>query len=50
MPIIVRKIKGGYRVTTLGGIKKKRTTKAKAQRQARLLRAVEQGFVPTRRK
>ena len=48
MPVKVRRLKSGkYRVTTPGGVKAKATTKDKAQRQARLLRAVEQGWVPT---
>jgi hypothetical protein len=50
MPVSIRKVKGGYRVSTPGGIKAKRTTKAKAQRQARLLRAIEHGFVPSKKR
>ena len=50
MPVKVRKVKGGYRVRTPGGVKAKHTTKAKAKKQARLLRAVEHGWKPTRRR
>ena len=49
MPVIIRKVKGRYQVSTPGGIKARATTKAKAHRQARLLRAVEAGWVPTGR-
>lgn len=47
MPVKVRKVKGGYSVKTPGGVKAKKTTKAKAEAQARLLRGVEHGFKPT---
>ena len=48
MPVTVRKLKSGkYRVSTPGGVKARATTKARAQSQARLLRAVEAGWVPT---
>lgn len=46
MPVKIRKV-NGYRVSTPGGVKAKRTTKTKAKRQARLLRGVEHGFKPT---
>lgn len=46
MPVSIRKT-DGYTVSTPGGVKAKRTTKAKAQRQANLLRAVEHGWRPT---
>lgn len=49
MPVKVRKV-DGFRVSTPGGVKAKRTTKAKAKRQARLLRGVEHGFKPTGKK
>jgi len=48
MPVKVRKV-NGYRVSTPGGVKAKSTTKVKAQRQTRLLRGVEHGWVPTGR-
>ena len=41
MPTKVTKVKGGYKVSTPGGTKSKKTTKAKAKAQARLLNAVE---------
>lgn len=50
MPEKIRKVKGGYRVSTPGGVKAKHTTKKKAEAQARLLRAVEHGWKPTGKK
>ena len=52
MPVKLRKAKGGkYRVSTPGGVKAKGTTRAKAQAQARLLRAIEHtGWRPTGRR
>lgn len=50
MPERITKVKGGYRVSTPGGVKAKHTTKAKAQAQARLLRGVEHGWHPTGKK
>lgn len=50
MPVSVRKLNGGYRVSTPGGVKAKRTTKKKAMKQRRLLNAVEHGFTPSRSK
>lgn len=50
MPIKIRKVKGGYRVTDKGRVTAKRTTKAKAQAQARAIRAVDHGWKPGRRK
>lgn len=47
MPVKVRKVKKGYRVSTPGGVKAKRTTKKKAKSQARLLRAIDHGWKPT---
>lgn len=46
MPVKISKVKGGYSVKTPGGTKAKRTTKAKAEAQARLLRGIEHGMVP----
>lgn len=46
MPVSVKKT-DGYRVSTPGGVKAKHTTRAKARRQANLLRAVEHGWKPT---
>lgn len=50
MPVKVRKVKGGYRVSTPNGTKAKRTTKKKAASQARLLRAIDHGWRSTRRR
>ena len=51
MPVRITKLKGGkVRVSTPGGVKAKRTTMAKARRQANLIRAVEHGWRPTGRK
>lgn len=47
MPETIRKVKGGFRVSTPGGVKAKHTTKAKAEAQAKLLRAIDHGFKPT---
>ncbi len=44
-PVKITKVKGGYQVRTPGGVKAKHTTKAKAEKQARLLRGVEHGMV-----
>jgi hypothetical protein len=51
MPVRMSKIagKGRYRVSTPGGVKAKGTTRAKAERQANLLRGVKHGWKPTRR-
>jgi hypothetical protein len=49
MPEKITKVKGGYRVSTPGGVKAKHTTKAKAKSQARLLRAVDHGWTPTQK-
>lgn len=51
MPEKITKNKdGSYRVSTPGGTKAKHTTKDKAQKQARLLRAVDHGWKPTHKK
>lgn len=49
MPVEVKKV-DGYRVSTLGGVKAKSTTKVKAKRQKRLLHAIEHGWKPTGKK
>ena len=46
MPVTVKKV-DGYKVSTPGGVKAKSTTKAKAKRQANLLRAIDHGWKPT---
>jgi hypothetical protein len=50
MPLKIRKVKGGYRVSTPRRVTAKKTTKKKAQSQVNLLRGVEHGWKPTRRK
>jgi hypothetical protein len=51
MPVRVSRVKGGrYSVRTPGGVKSRGTTKRKAESQVRLLRAVDHGFVPRRRR
>ena len=45
-PVKVRKV-NGYRVTHGGKVSAKCTTKAKARRQANLLRGVKHGWKPT---
>lgn len=52
MPVQIRKKKGRkcYSVTTPRGIKAKCTSKRKAERQERLLNAIDHGFVPRSRK
>lgn len=49
MPVRIEKV-DGYKVSTPGGVKAKRTTKAKAKRQKRLLHAVEHGWKPIGKK
>lgn len=49
MPVKIKKV-DGYRVSTPHGVKAKHTTKAKAERQRRLLNAVEHGWRPTGKK
>lgn len=49
MPVRIRKV-NGFRVSTPGGVKAKHTTKAKAEAQARLLRGIEHGLVPRKKK
>lgn len=47
MPVIIRKVKGGYRVRTPSGVKAFKTTLKKAKAQSRLLYGVEAGWHPT---
>ena len=50
MPVTMRRNKdGSYRVSTPHGVKAKHTTKAKAEKQRRLLNAIEHGFKPTKK-
>ena len=48
-PVRIRKLKGRnrYRVSTPSGVKSRRTTKRKAESQARLLRAVKHWWKPS---
>jgi hypothetical protein len=48
LPVTIRKVKGGYRVSTPHGTKSKRTSLRKAKAQKRLLNAVEHGWRPTK--
>lgn len=50
MPVKVSKVKGGYRVSTPGGVKARRTTKKKAEAQRRLINATEHGWEPDKKK
>jgi hypothetical protein len=52
MPYTMKRVKGGWRVinTASGKIKAKRTTKAKAKAQLRLLRGIEHGMIPRNRR
>jgi hypothetical protein len=50
MPVKVKKVKGGYRVSTPNRVHAKKTSKKKAEVQKRLLNAIEHGFVPSKRK
>ncbi len=47
MPAKISKVKGGYQVKTPNSIHAKKTTKAKAESQQRLLNAIDHGFRPT---
>jgi len=51
MPVTITKVKGKkcYRVRTPNKVHAKCTSKRNAERQARLLNAVEHGFKPTMR-
>lgn len=51
MPAKVSKTSGGkYKVSTPNAVHAKGTTKAKANSQARLLNAIDHGFVPDKKK
>ena len=50
MPVKITKVGGGFRVSTPNGTKSKSTTKDKAEKQKRLLNAVEHGWVPRKGK
>ncbi len=48
MPVKIRKVGNRYRVSTPSGTKAKGTTKAKAQKQRRLLNAIDHGWKPSK--
>jgi hypothetical protein len=50
MPVKTSKVKGGWRNVCSGHVSAKKTTKSKAQAQARLIRAVSHGWKPTGKK
>lgn len=51
MPVSIKSVgHGKYSVRTPNGVKAKATTKTKADRQARLLRAIDHGWKPDGRK
>jgi len=51
MPVKIRRVsKGKYRVSTPSHVHAKATTKKKAKAQARLLRGVEHGWRPARKR
>ena len=52
MPVTIKRIKGGYQVRTPRMIHAKKTTKAKAKSQERLLNAIEHNpnFKPRKKK
>ncbi len=47
MPVRIRKVRGGYKVSTPHGTRAKKTSLAKAKSQKKLLDAVEHGWRPT---
>lgn len=46
MPYKIKKVRGGFRVSSPHGTKAKRTSKKNAEAQVRLLRGVEHGMKP----
>ncbi len=50
MPVKVRKTKGGYKVTHGGKTSAKRTTKKKAEKQKRLLNAIQHRWKPSKKR
>lgn len=50
MPVRIRRTGKRYQVTNGGQVTARGTSLAKAKKQARLLRAVEHGWKPSRRK
>jgi len=50
MPVTIRKTGNAYQVRTPGGVKAKHTTRAKAEKQQRLLNALDHGFEPRKKR
>lgn len=50
MPVKIKKVKGGYRVSTPHGTKAKKTSRKNAIKQKRLLQAIEHGWKPTKKR
>lgn len=50
MPVRITKTKKGYRVSTPNMVHSRHTTKSNAMKQARLLRAIEHGWRPSKSK
>lgn len=50
MPVSIEKTDDGYRVSTPTQVHAKGTTKEKAERQRRLLNAIDHGWKPTEKK
>lgn len=48
MPAKIKKVDGGYEVSTPNKVHAKKTTKKKAVKQQRLLNAIDHGFIPSR--
>lgn len=49
MPVTIEREEDGYTVRTPGGVKGRKMTLRDAKAQARLLRAIDHGWRPTRR-
>lgn len=49
MPVKISKTKSGYKVSTPNMVHARHATKSNAMKQARLLRAIEHGWKPSKR-
>jgi hypothetical protein len=49
MPVKITKVGKKYRVSTPNGVKAKSTTKENAEKQKRLLNAIDHGWKPTKK-
>lgn len=49
MPVKITKVKKGYKVKTPNMVHAKHTTKKKAEKQERLLNAIEHGWKPSKK-